>query len=96
LSITFDPAYDHPEILAKYADIWKADPKGWRLLTGPLPDIQKVCRMFGVNSWRDEGLLIHSLHTVVIDRHGKLAASLEGNDYTAAQLGDLVQTIMSR
>ena len=31
----------------------------------------------------------HSLHTVLISRSGKLVANLEGNDFTAAQLGDL-------
>jgi protein SCO1/2 len=39
-------------------------------------------------------LMVHALHTVIIDRKGKLAANLEGNEFTAAQLGDLVQTML--
>lgn len=95
LSVTFDPQHDTPEILAKYGDIWKADPKGWRLLTGPQPDIEKLCHELGMNFWPDEGIMAHSLHTVILDRHGNLVANLEGNEFTADQLGDLVQTVMT-
>jgi protein SCO1 len=96
LSITFDPAHDKPEDLAKYGAIWHADPKAWHLLTGPPPDIQKICHMFGMDYWQDEGLMIHSLHTAIIGRNGKLVANLEGNEFTADQLGDLIQTILKR
>jgi protein SCO1/2 len=94
LSVTFDPQHDTPEILAKYGDIWKADPKGWHLLTGAQPDIEKLCHELGMNFWPDEGIMAHSLHTVILDRQGNLVANLEGNEFTADQLGDLVQTVM--
>jgi len=96
LSVTFDPAHDQPVQLADYAKIWKADPQWWHMLTGPAADVQSVCREFGVVAYPDEGLLIHSLHTVIIDRQGNLAANLEGNEFTATQLGDLVETVMQR
>ena len=51
---------------------------------------------FGVEFWKDEGSVIHSLNTAVIDRQGRLAANLEGNAFTASQLGDLVLTVMKR
>jgi protein SCO1 len=94
LTIVIDPEHDQPETLAKYADIWKADGRSWRFLTGPLPDIQQLCRKFDMAFYPDEALLVHSFHTVVIDRSGRLAANLEGNDFTAQQLGDLVQSVM--
>ena len=96
LSITFDPAHDQPAQLADYAKNWKADPAAWHMLTGSAADVQNVCREFGVVAYPDEGLLIHSLHTVIVDRQGNLAANLEGNEFTAAQLGDLVETVMKR
>jgi protein SCO1 len=96
LSVTFDPAHDQPAQLAEYAKIWKADPQAWHMLTGPSAEVQSVCREFGVVAYPDEGLLIHSLHTVIIDRQGNLAANLEGNEFTATQLGDLVETVMKR
>jgi protein SCO1 len=96
LSVTFDPAHDQVPQLAAYAKIWHADPATWHMLTGPAEQVQTVCREFGVSAYPDEGLMIHSLHTVIIDRDGKLAANLEGNEFSAVQLGDLVETVMKR
>jgi protein SCO1/2 len=96
LTIAIDPEHDQGAVLAQYAAVWKADPAVWHFLTGPLPQIKQVAGMFGMNFWREEGLLTHSLHTVIIDRRGKLAANLEGNQFTAQQLGDLVQSVMNR
>jgi len=94
LSISFDPDHDRPDVLAKYAETWKANPSSWHFLTGPMPTIRQVCGMFGMNFWPDEGLLTHSLHTVVIDRRTKLVANIEGNQYSARQLGDLVDATL--
>jgi protein SCO1 len=96
LSIVIDPAHDQPDALANYARIWKADSKAWHFLTGPLPDIEQLSREFDMNFYPDEALLVHSFHTVVIDREGKLAANLEGNSFSAKQLGDLVETTLSQ
>jgi protein SCO1 len=96
LTVTFDPVHDQPELLNSYAQTWKADPENWRFLTGAAQQVQQVCDLFGVNFVPDEGLFIHSLHTAVIDRDGKLVANLEGNEFTAQQLGDLVETVLDR
>jgi protein SCO1/2 len=96
LTVTFDPAHDSPEVMAKYGRIWNADPKGWRLLSGPKADVDNVCNMFGISFWPDEALMTHSLHTFLIDRNGVLTANLEGNKFSANQLGDLVQTVLAR
>jgi protein SCO1/2 len=96
LTIAIDPEHDQGAVLTQYAAVWKADPAVWHFLTGPLPQIKQVAGMFGMNFWREDGLLTHSLHTVIIDRRGKLATNLEGNQFTAQQLGDLVQSIMNR
>ena len=95
LSITFDPVHDQPQVLARYAATWKADPKSWHFLTGSLPGVKAVCQQLGLRFWQDEGLLTHSLHTLVIDRHGRLAADFEGNQFTAEQLGDFVSVTMA-
>lgn len=94
LSITFDPEHDRPEVLRRYSATWKPDANGWRFLTGTLSAVKQVCAMYGMNFWQDEGLLTHSLHTLVIDREGKLVANLEGNHFSAGQLGDLVEATM--
>jgi protein SCO1/2 len=96
MTVTFDPTHDQPETLSEYARTWKADPENWRFLTGAAADVQRVCDLFGVNYVPDEGLFVHSLHTAVIGRDGKLVVNLEGNEFTAQQLGDLVETVLDR
>ena len=95
LTLTFDPERDTPEVLATYAARFNADPKMWRFLTGKTADVRRVCAFFGVESYLDEGLVNHSLHTAIIDRRGRLVANIEGNQYTPEQLGDLIlETLM--
>ena len=96
LSVTFDPEHDQPETLAEYARTWTKDATSWHFLTGSSADVKNLCREFGVGSWQDEGLLTHSLHTVIVDRQGRIAANLEGNEYSAKQLGDLAEAVMAR
>jgi protein SCO1/2 len=96
LTIMIDPNHDQGATLAQYAGVFKANPEDWHFLTGPLPEIKQIAGTFGMNFWSDEGLLTHTLHTVVIDRQGRLAGNIEGNQFTAEQLGDLVQTVMNR
>jgi protein SCO1/2 len=96
LTIMIDPNHDQGATLVQYAGVFKANAEDWHFLTGPLPEIKQVAGMFGMNFWNDESLLTHTLHTVVIDRQGRLASNIEGNQFTAQQLGDLVQTVMDR
>ena len=96
LTVTFDPARDTPERMAEYARQWSADRSAWRFLTGGVDEVKEVCRRFGVDAFADEGLISHSTRTVVIDRRGAVAASIEGNRHTATQLGDLVAAVLNR
>ena len=95
LSISFDPVHDQPKVLEQYASTWKADPESWHFLTGPLDEVKTVSRRFGLNFWPDEVYVTHSLHTLVIDRQGRLAADFEGNQFTARQLGDYVEVLIA-
>ena len=62
--------------------------------TGAPEEVQKFCERLGVALFPDEGQLIHSLHTLIIDRQGRLAANFEGNEFTAEELGDPVQSVL--
>lgn len=94
LTITFDPMHDDPDILARYAKTWEADSNNWHFLTGSVEDVGRVCELFGEDFFQDEGLMNHSLHTAIINREGKLVANLEGNEFSAQQLGDLMQEFL--
>jgi protein SCO1/2 len=70
LTITFDPIHDSPSVLPQYAKRWNADYRSWHFLTGPAADVMRVCRLLGVDSFPDEGLMNHSLRTAIVDRRG--------------------------
>jgi protein SCO1/2 len=93
--VTFDPLRDRPEVLAEYASHWDADPRTWHFLTGEVTEVRRVCQMFGLDAFPNEGLIDHSVRTAVIDRQGRLVANIEGNQFSAGQLGDLVGTVLS-
>jgi protein SCO1 len=96
LTISFDPRYDTPEILARYAASQRAGGPGWHFLTGDPAKIERVCNAFGIQYFAEEGLITHTLQTAVIDREGRLAATVEGKDFTPGQLGDLVGAVLDR
>jgi len=62
VSITCDPKNDTPEVLARYAENFEADPKQWRFLTEQMYKIQAVGRDFDVtldlNSHTDDIMLV--------------------------------------
>ena len=96
LTISFDPKYDTPQMMAAYATANRAGGPGWLFLTGDAAKIARVCDAFGIQYWAEEGLITHSLQTAVIDRDGRLAATVEGKDFTPQQLGDLVGAVLDR
>ncbi len=53
--------------------------------------VKNLCALFGLNSWPDEAGC--RCLPVVLDRKGRLAANIEGNQFTAQQLGDLISDI---
>ncbi len=90
LSITLDPQYDRPPILAEYAQRWGSLNGDWRFLTGSIPEITKVAGYFGLIYWPEEGVITHTSATAVIGRDGRLEGRIEGSSYRPEQLRDLV------
>jgi len=87
LSVTVDPDYDTPAVLAGYAARWGADPAIWRFL----PSNAKLAAALGEVYWTDEGSIGHNSVTSIIGRDGRLSAVLEGSAYRADQLSDLIE-----
>ena len=94
LTLTFDPQYDTAEVLRNYAKSYRTEVPGWYFLTGDWQEIARVCGLFGVEFWPDEGMITHNLQTGLIDREGRLAANVEGKDYSPKQLGDLIELLL--
>jgi protein SCO1/2 len=96
LTITFDPARDLPDVLDRYAAQWRPNHDTWRFLTGPVGDVRRVLDLFGVSAFANDGLMDHGLRTAIIDRDRRLVTTLEGNQFSTEQLGDLLEAALGR
>jgi len=87
LSVTVDPDYDTPAVIAAYGRRWAADPAMWRMLTG---DIAPLAAALGEVYWTDEGSIGHNSTTTILDRTGRIAAVVDGSNYRIDQLEHLI------
>jgi protein SCO1 len=74
VTVTLDPAYDTPIVMANYARRLEARAPGWRFVTGSQANIARVLRAFsvGVERGRDGFPDAHSDLIYVVDRKGQL------------------------
>jgi protein SCO1/2 len=89
LSVSVDPQFDTPEVLAAHARRAGADARVWRFATGDADAVTQLAGHFGVSVFRegaDPSGLTHNLRTAIIKPDGTLAAVLGGNDWTPAEL----------
>lgn len=88
LSISFDVAFDTPQILQNYARNYKYDPAHWSFLTGALIDIDAFTEQIGLSFSREEGTFNfnHTLRTAVIDARGRLQHVFVGNTWKPEEL----------
>jgi protein SCO1/2 len=91
LSVSLDPRFDTPAVLADYAKLWRAQPKVWHFLTGSPRAVEQVAGSFGVVYWPEDGTLTHTARTSLIDREGRVAAVVEGSSFRTDQLIELVR-----
>jgi protein SCO1/2 len=72
LSVSFDPAFDTPEVLRAYAERYHYDPKHWTFLTGPADKIEELADQSNVSAKREGGVFNHNFRTLIIDAGGHL------------------------
>jgi protein SCO1 len=94
LSITVDPQFDTPAVLAEYGRRYGAPAESWRFLTGTGEQIRSVAGLFGLVYFAEEGSITHTSATAMIDREGRLAALVSGSDTRPDQLRDLAEHIL--
>lgn len=88
-SVSIDPLFDTPAVLADHARRVGANPAHWSLLTGDRQEVERFASRFGVSIMREEGSgpeIVHNLRTAVIDREGRLVKVFGGTDWTPAQV----------
>lgn len=90
LSVSFDPKNDTPAVLTQHADKLGADPNVWTFVTGDREAIDRFASSLLLTLVRGEAAnpdeIGHTLRTTVIDKHGKIAKSYSGADWTPAEL----------
>ena len=85
LSVSVDPQFDTPEVLAAHARRAGADARVWRFATGDADAVTQLAGRFGVAVFRegsDPSGLTHNLRTAIIKPDGTLATVLGGTDWT--------------
>src|SRR5579864_3376954 len=97
ISVSIDPAFDTPAVLAAHAAHVHADPAVWTFLTGDVGTIDHLAAQFGVGVLRDPQNatnLTHNLRTTLIGADGHLVKIYSGNDWTPGEvLADVRQLL---
>ena len=87
LSISFDPDFDKPDILASFGNFYRGDNASrWRFAVASTNTLAGLAPKVGLNFWREGGSISHNLRTVVLAGDGKIFKQFDGNDWTAAEL----------
>jgi len=72
LSISFDPAFDTPEMLRAYANSYQYSPDHWSFLTGSPETIRELAQISGVTYTEEAGAINHNFRTLIVDASGRL------------------------
>jgi protein SCO1/2 len=89
ISVSFDPAFDTPQVLAAHAQQVGADPRLWHFVTGEREAIAAFASALGVSIIRDgpnAADITHNLRTAVVASDGRLLTIFNGSDWTPADL----------
>lgn len=79
VTITFDPAYDSPGILAEYMEGYDIEPEGFHLLTHADPSVvEDLLYQFGILTREENGTITHTITTFLIDGNGKIVYAKDG------------------
>lgn len=81
VSITLDPEYDTPGVLNTYAAARGIDTANFSFLTGPESAILDLMTQLGVLAFPEDGLLRHTLATLLIDVQGQIIYRSDTSDW---------------
>jgi protein SCO1/2 len=81
ISITLDPVNDTPGVLRDYAAARGIDTSNFSFLTGPEPAIRDLLAQFGVIAEFRDGLVKHTLATLLIDEQGRIIHRADGSEW---------------
>lgn len=86
LTISFDPAYDTPSVLRRYAQHYTEDTHHWIFATGDTTTIRRLATQLGVYYKTEGSEIIHNLTTALITPEGRIARLWRGNRWTTDEV----------
>ena len=91
LSISFDPEFDTPKVLRQHALAVTSLPaselfRHWEFAVPNAKDVDTVAHFFALSQWKEDGQIVHSLSTAVVDRDGKIYRWYHGNSWTTEEV----------
>ncbi|MGA9780232.1 MAG: copper-binding protein [Limisphaerales bacterium] len=91
LSISFDPGFDTPEVLANYAGVYRGDDTNrWLFASAPTNVLADAAVRLDLMVMRQGNNISHNLRTVVLDTAGRIYKQFDGNQWTPQQLADAI------
>jgi len=97
VSISFDPAYDTPEVLKEYGERCGADFSNWQFLTGDATEIQAAAQDANV-IYEDmgDGNFTHNMNTVLIAPDGTVRQRFRGSGWKVRDVIEEIQEVVSQ
>jgi len=94
VSVSCDPSYDSPDVLARYADLFNANSEQWVFATGEMEYLKRVGKdMLDVSVVEKN----HDAQLTIVDQKGKLCGTFEALDPAQLQLAkNVIQKLLSQ
>lgn len=96
LSISFDPDFDKPGVLSRYAYSYRGEnSNGWVFASAPTNVMSSMSPLLDFRFANEGGSFQHNLRTVVLDPKRRVYKQFEGNSWKAAELAQAMKEASS-
>jgi len=89
LSISFDPEYDTPQVLASFGGFYRnGNPAHWLFAAATTKTLAALAPGLDLMVVHQGSSISHNLRTVVLDPKGRIYCQFDGNQWTPQELAD--------
>ena len=97
LSISFDPQYDTPQVLASYGGFYRGgNPAHWLFAAATTKTLATLAPGLDLMVVHQGSNISHNLRTVVLDPQGRIYRQFDGNQWTPQELADALLSAASQ
>jgi protein SCO1 len=93
ISVSVDPEFDTPDVMAEYGSRVGADFDRWTFATGSSLDVSKVATIFGVFYSEEEGEINHNLSTALVGSDGRVRSIWRGNEWSPDEVMETIRRV---